>query len=859
VLVQVRAFVLWKGAKSVDKVYLSLFPFASRRDSQSVRVKLFFFFILGCLCFLLVLEGQGQMPGTYSGRILDTTGAPLALATVYAQAGRQGVVADLEGKWLLRGLAQSDTLIFRYTGFEVLKLPIAGLTNPVIVKLKPAASLQREVEILGAENPANRLIRNAQRYRERNDPFALPGFSYKAYTKMRMQGIAGAAYDELFQKLLARADLFLWENVVQRTWEQPDKSTEQVIGTKMSGLPDMALPISPTQLLDFNFYAKRIQFLASGYPGPIADGSFDHYRYELLDVLPEERDTVFVIAFTPRNEKSLDFSGVLRLHSGRWTLLAVEATLPEAGTTGRIRNIQLAQYSKPVNDTLWFPYQFNTSAELAINPADVSKNRFLTSIKTQLQEIDVNWDTLPRVWNGVNLRLEPRAALQNDKFWQKYRGDTLSLRENATYQVLDSVSTARGFGKKLKILRALGQGMLDLKYFKLDLGRLYEFNFVEKHRVGLGIQSPDIMSKKVQLNAWLAYGIGDKRVKWGGSVMLFPFRSPLIRFRYTYASDLNEAGTDRLGLDIDDLFFQRRESRLTFREVWTRYMDYTDRHKLEFFATLPRTLYHRFAALREETRPAYQDKYSYNGRNYFQFFELQYGFRWAPGEQLTQEGNYLFNNSLKPILEGRATFGIAGVLGSRYAYQKYELAFSHTVRIRKVGRFEYLLTGGWLEGDMPYSKLYVYRGNGNAYTGSPTRTVWGDSYAYNTMEFARFTADRYANLFLSFTFYNRRFPTKKWSPSLRVLSSIGWGLLRQNLSKHRFDNSDKPHFFPMQAPERGYYESGLRLSKLFPDALTRFIPPINSLAIGFYYRYGPYTSPRSIDNFAVKLEWDFNF
>jgi hypothetical protein len=56
---------------------------------------------------------------------------------------------------------------------------------------------------------------------------------------------------------------------------------------------------------------------------------------------------------------------------------------------------------------------------------------------------------------------------------------------------------------------------------------------------------------------------------------------------------------------------------------------------------------------------------------------------------------------------------------------------------------------------------------------------------------------------------------------------------------------------PVRSLEKGYYESGLLLNNLYRHFFTGY-------GIGVFYRYGPYSFDKSIDNFSFKFTFNIN-
>lgn len=103
--------------------------------------------------------------------------------------------------------------------------------------------------------------------------------------------------------------------------------------------------------------------------------------------------------------------------------------------------------------------------------------------------------------------------------------------------------------------------------------------------------------------------------------------------------------------------------------------------------------------------------------------------------------------------------------------------------------------------------------------------------SFATMRECEFFCDRFVSLFLSHDFQGTLWHvnTTWFKPQLTVSTALGWGL---------------------PTMERGYFESGFVVKGLLNLPLT-------SMGVGVFYRYGAYSYPKVIDNFAFKYAITF--
>jgi hypothetical protein len=95
--------------------------------------------------------------------------------------------------------------------------------------------------------------------------------------------------------------------------------------------------------------------------------------------------------------------------------------------------------------------------------------------------------------------------------------------------------------------------------------------------------------------------------------------------------------------------------------------------------------------------------------------------------------------SVYPILSFQGIFGIKGIGGSQYNYQKYEFQLEHNTQVGIFGRMRYGAIAGYIHGDVAYPLLKVHEGN---------QSLWLLTTAFNKLNFLEFISDRYIGAFI---------------------------------------------------------------------------------------------------------------
>jgi hypothetical protein len=100
-----------------------------------------------------------------------------------------------------------------------------------------------------------------------------------------------------------------------------------------------------------------------------------------------------------------------------------------------------------------------------------------------------------------------------------------------------------------------------------------------------------------------------------------------------------------------------------------------------------------------------------------------------------------------------------------------------------------------------------------------------------------FISDRFLSVFFRQNFGKLLFRTRSFQPEIVLVTNFGIGSLK---SPERHRNIE------FKTLEKGYYESGILINNILNQFFLGY-------GLGVYYRYGPYTLEKSIDNFAFKF------
>lgn len=805
------------------------------------------------LTILLLASTAHTQNITLSGQIVDEAdGTPLSFARISVPQKQKGAVADLDGRFSLSGLKTSDSVVVQYLGYVPRRLTVAQWPQDGMLVLREDTIATEEIVITPGVNPAHRIVRNAIENRKRNDPENQPYFAYNSYNKMKvapMQGMAEQLPDTAF---FGQSDIFLWESVTQRIYKAPGKTREEVLASRMSGLPEYAIPFTPTSIQDLSFYRNWVNVLGENFLSPLATNSLKRYFFYLQDTIYDGPDSIFVLRFKPAQEGYNGLDGELHIHSRTWAIKNIEANLRTGEDSPFLQAATIRQVHTQLKQAVWFPHQLFVEIDLSESFTVESENRegeevevpMEMTVKSYLQDIKLDTVIRNRDFSNVVVEVPPDAAQRGDAYYNQFRTDSLTKREANTYTTIDSIGEEINLDRKVRLVRKLGDLKLQLGPVDVDLRRLYRYNLVERHRLGLGLQSNERLSRNVVFGGWFGYGTRDKAWKYGGFLEVIPWQAREdVRLRLRYDRELFESGLMDLRHNPTAALHNVQLTDIDIRYLYLSRMHYTHRYAADVFFPTIRNVTHRVGVVHQHFTPAYD--YRFDNSRHFTTSEVQLETRISPGEKFiaTPYGRRSLGTNW-PEIRLRYTQGLSNVLEGEFDYQKFEATIAQQYNFPGVGRVFYQFTGGYFTGELPFPLAYTFPANGN------------DSYfsqltAFNTMAYNSWVADRYATGVLWYEVQNKTFPHVNYHPVPTFSLAVGVGQVVEEESfrglTNRVEGVPRTTYV---TPELGYYEAGFSLTNILPEAVYDVVETLRFLGVGAFYRFGPYQQG---DNFSDDL------
>lgn len=675
------------------------------------------------------------------------------------------------------------------------------------------------------------IIQKAISLKDKNDPRSvLSNYTYTSYEKTIIT-----------DSLDSSTHSYLSEKVSNTLYTSSQGFIEDVIGFQLAGFTKTRYEVLAVNLQSRSFYDKDFVIFNTRYAGILSRSGFKNYIYTIL---PSEDDQEINISFTPKRPKAIPgLSGFMTLDKETLAIKNVQVSLDDALKIKLSQSYvfnQEANIYLPENRELFID-KGNSDRRLSFFGGRIS----IGTIQEENLEKMITKKYLISTTRNSNFSLKAKkektqpfaitvqnnATEQPPSFWQKYRLEDLSQKDERSFSEIERIINAENIERRLGTINNFSVGYYSVNFFDFDLTYPVKFNNFEGLRLGLGGVTNESFSKRFRIEGYGAYGFKDKEIKYGvgGGVLINPKRDAWISL--TYNSDLEEVGnyaylTDRR---VYSLF----EPRLVNINLF--YKHRTTRTNLEY-RIAPKLLSELQVAHRriDQTTPYRYIKNGEEIRNY-NITEATAGIRWSPGSKFMKAGQGITEvYDGYPKVTAQISQSIDG-LGGDFNFTKIgSKVFYRLDRLNKSAT-ELLVEGNIGFGDLPITHLF------QAYPNAPTKETILQRFSvagvnsFETMFFSEFFSDR----LLTAQLKHRLAPfniSKRFKPEMVFITRFAIGDIRNPQ-----DHLD----IEFGSLKEGYTESGFEINKLifgFGTSLT--------------YRYGAYHLPNFADNIAFKFTFN---
>ena len=427
------------------------------------------------------------------------------------------------------------------------------------------------------------------------------------------------------------------------------------------------------------------------------------------------RDSVWIynLAFVPKAKGDLLFNGKATIRDSSFAITKIELGIDKRSNINFVNDFSLKQ-GFANNGKGWFKNEESRSTNIAITKRKKAKSvriaRYLHRNDIQINQPIA--DTILAQENTVFLK---NYRKQTDSFWLNRRHDTLSTQEGKVYFLLDSLKKTRFYKAMSGIGSFFASGYYKTK--TLEYGNLYQlvtWNDLEGVRLRFNLRNNWRIGKWVNWNVYGAYGIKDKRFKYGAtvSVNLPDKKQKKHSITLSFRDDYQRFTLNNGGLSYDFIYMSLlrrnaiadlvylKDARLSYMREWVPNFTTTLNFNYKIYQTIPGRI--EFIKTNE-----FNMKDTIKN---FRVFSPGINIVYTPGAKFLQGSERVrFLKGKLPRFNFTYVFS-AKKLGSDFNFHKMELIVDERLP-SPIGHTNIRLIGTKLFGAAPYPLLHIHSGN----------------------------------------------------------------------------------------------------------------------------------------------------
>lgn len=817
--------------------------------------KLRILFLL-CLTHSFVYSQQTKV----SGRVVDeATGEGMPDVRVQFQYSKIGVLTDSLGFYVLQTYYATDSVTYFMPEFKLVTKAVKKDQEQVIdVKLKESIMDITEVTIKPPDEfPSTTLHKKVIAHKDANNKEKLSSYEYELYNKIQidLNNIGDKFKDrdivkrlDVVMEYLDSVDggktylpVILSENISQFSYKNnPKKKRELVSATRISGIENLQLnQFLGEMYLDFNIYDNYLNIFQKAFISPVANFARSYYKFYLEDSMFIDNNWCYKLRFAPKRTGDMTFEGEMWINDTTYAVKLFKAKLSPWANINYVQDMYMEHHFAQVKPEVWMLTEEKMILDLKVTKG-TKLYGFYGRKYSSRKNFVINQDRPDDFYKSdFTVELADSAKIRGKDYWIAHRHIPLNEQENGIDQMVDSLNRDPFFKFLKNSTYMLATGYYPLG--KIELGSIYSLisvNPVEQFRTGLAIRTSNDFSKRVEFGGRLYYGFGDERFKYGLTtrINITPKKRGLLVF---YGNrDIEQIGISPTAAAVGSTFSSLLRTgpldKLTFVDKAGINLEKDFGKDFVIFGGFE---WKEYTPLGLATYERKNESGGLDTIRRIQSSEITLRFRWCKDEEFIS-GNFDRTTlpSKFPILSIQGIFGIKGVFGSDYNYQKLEFALEHNRNVGVLGRLRYGLNAGVVLGTVAYPFLKVHEGS---------QSYWLYTNSFNRMSYFEFISDRYVGGFIEQHWQGLLFDRipliKKLKWRLVTTGRITYGAISQRHNEMMIIPS-----FTKQFGNVPYAEASVGIENIFKLGRVDLVWRITHLAPG-------------IPPLGIRARWSFAF
>lgn len=723
------------------------------------------------LILLLLLaastQGWSQKTKVY-GTVTDgLSGEALPFVKVRFLNSKIGTTTDSIGNYELDTYYATDTLMFYYMGYITVKEAVVKDQEQRIDVALPVAMADFEEVVVEApdEWPSTTLHKKVIAHKDINNKEKLESYEYEVYNKVQIDvNNIGDKFQE--RELVKRLDLvmdyldssdsgnsylpvILSENVSDFYFRNNPKAKKEVVkATRVSGMENMTInQFLGDMYLDVNIYDNYLWLFNKSFISPVANFARSYYKFYLTDTAYIDNQYCYQLTFKPKRTGDATFEGHMWIHDTTYAVKQFKANISPWVNINYVQDLYIEHHFDQVAPEVWMLTNERMIADLKITKKTKVYGFYGRRNSTRTNYV-INEKREDEFYKSEStVEFEDDALNRSGEYWDSIRHEPLSKQEEGIDQMVDSLNNLRFFKNLKNIIYLATTGYYPLG--KVELGNafsLFSFNQVEQFRFGLALRTSNDFSHRIELGGNVAYGLKDEKFKYGGLVRLNltekPKKRAMLRAYYNY--DIEQIGQSPSAASVASTFGTILRTgpldKLTYVQRYGLDLEKDIGKDVIIFAGLEnREITPTSVSTGNYLRPTDVSNV-YDTINKLTTSEITLRYRWAKNEEFVS--GYFDRTSIRskfPVIGLQAVLGVKDLLGGDHTYQRFDLILEHRTPIGILGRMNYGVNVGYINGTAAYPFLKVHEGN---------QSLWLLTTAFNKMNFLEFVSDQYVTAFI---------------------------------------------------------------------------------------------------------------
>lgn len=719
--------------------------------------------IINSIFFLFICQFALTQQTKIYGKVTDAlTGEIVPSAKIIFYDTKIGILSDSLGDFVLESYYATDSIVVSAFGYKSQTIVIKrDVEQEINIKLTYPTTQFDEITIRPPdEDPAITLHKRVIRNKNINNKEKLDAYEYELYNKIQFDvNNIGEKFSN--NPIVKRLDLvmkyldstengknylpFLLSESISNFYfkNRPKKRREIISASKITGIDNFQInQILGDMYLDMNVYDNNLVLFDRSFVSPVSNFARNFYKFYLEDSTFIGGQWCYKLRFKPKRDGDLTLEGEMWIHDTTYAVKRISAKISPGANINYVQDLYFEQEFDLVAKEVWMM----TNEKLIIDLKITKKSQiygFFARKNSSRKYFKIN-EKRDEEFYRTNSTVEylDSAQIRDEAYWQKHRHGALSSQEEGIENMIDSLENTSMF-RSLKSLTYLAStGYVPIGKFEIGSAfTLVGFNKMETFRTGLALRTSNKFSRRIELGGKVFYGLDDRAFKYGAKIRwnVTKKKRGLLTAYYNY--DFEQIGlsptASATGSTFNSFLTVGALNKLTFVEKVGINFEKDVKKDLILFGGFD---WKEFTPVGLAVFQKYDSDSNIVNINKIQTAEITARVRWTKDEEFISGA--FDRSSLRskyPVFAVQGIFGVKGVLGSDYNYQKIEFTMTHNRNVGVWGYLKYGVNAGYVFGKVAYPFLKVHEGN---------QSYWLLTSAFNKLNYFEFVSDKYVGGFV---------------------------------------------------------------------------------------------------------------